>query len=131
MRAASGSRGLQAASIHHPHGRDKVSNAWDSCSCCLESAAHSSCLPYPKHLPDLMPLDFGFWPSVNKRLRKQEAAFDDDYMETRRRLVARLRRTILRTPRAVLMQLIEHMPVLCKRLKKAQGWHFEEGKSRG
>ena len=74
-----------------------------------KSAAHILCLPYPKHLPDLMPLDCGFWPSVNKRLRKQEAAFDDDYMETRRRLVARLRRTILRTPRAVLMKLIEHM----------------------
>ena len=22
-----------------------------------------------------------------------------------------------------------HMPVLCERLNKAQGWHFEEGKS--
>ena len=65
-----------------------------------KSAAHISCLPFPKHSPDLMPLDFGFWSSVNKRLREQEAAFDDDYKETRHHFVARLRRTILRTPAA-------------------------------
>ena len=76
-----------------------------------------------------MPLDFGFWSSVNKRLRKQEAAFDDDYKETRRHFVARLRRTILRTPAAALTKLIAHMPARCVRLKKAEGWHFEEGKS--
>ena len=94
-----------------------------------KSVAHSSCLPYPKHSPDLMPLDFGFWSCVNKRLRKQEASFGVDYKETRRHFVARLRRTILRTPPATLTKIIAKMPVLCARLKKAKGWHFEEGKS--
>ena len=76
-----------------------------------------------------MPLDFGSWSSVNKRLHKQEAAFADDYKETQHHFVARLRRTILRTPAAALTKLLEHMPVRCARLKKAQGWHFEEGKA--
>ena len=89
--------------------------------------AHISCLPFPKHSPDLMPLDYGFWSAVNKRLRKQEASFDPSYTETRRHFVARLRRTITRTPPAFLRKLIGKLPVLCSRLKKAKGWHMEEG----
>ena len=89
--------------------------------------AHISCLPFPKHSPDLMPLDYGFWAAVNKRLRKQEACFDLAYKETHRHFVARLRRTILRTPPAFLNKLIGKLPVLCRRLKKAKGWHMEEG----
>ena len=90
-------------------------------------AAHISCLPFPKHSPDLMPLDFGFWSSVNKRLRKQEAAFGAAYTETRRHFLGRLRRTILRTPPGCLAKLIGNMPLRCARLKKAAGWHMEEG----
>ena len=90
-------------------------------------AARISCLPYPKHSPELMPLDFGFWSSVNKRLRKQEASFDDGFTETRRHFVARLRRTILRTSPTFLTNLIADMPDRCARLKKAKGWHIEEG----
>ena len=74
-----------------------------------------------------MPLDYGFWSAVNKRLRKQEASFDPSYTETRRHFVARLRRTITRTPPAFLRKLIGKLPVLCSRLKKAKGWHMEEG----
>ena len=90
-------------------------------------AAHISCVPFPKHSPDLMPLDFGFWKSVNRRLRKQELAFPIDYYETRKHFVTRLRRTILRSPTASLTKLIGSMKRRCKLLKDAKGWHFEEG----
>ena len=89
--------------------------------------AHLSCLPFPKHSPELMPLDYGFWSAVNKRLRKQETAFDEEYKETRHHFVARLKRTILSTSPASLEKLIGAMQVRCERLKKAKGWHFEEG----
>ena len=59
-------------------------------------SARISCVPFPKHSPDLMPLDYGFWQAVNKRLRKQELsfAFAGGYYETRKHFVARLRRTV-------------------------------------
>ena len=31
--------------------------------------AKITCLSFPKHFPDLMPLDYGFWAAVNTRLR--------------------------------------------------------------
>ena len=89
--------------------------------------AHISCVPFPKHSPDLMPLDFGFWKSVNRRLRKQELSFSVGYYETRKHFVNRLRRTIMKSPPASLTKLIGSLKRRCKLLKDAQGWHFEEG----
>ena len=67
------------------------------------------------------------WSDVNKRFRKPETAFDDDYAETRHHFVARLKRTIVCTSPASLVKLIGAMQVRCERLKKAKGWQFEEG----
>ena len=89
--------------------------------------AHISCVPYPKHSPDLMPLDFGFWKSVNRRLRKQELSFSSGYYETRKHFVSRLRRTIMSSRPASLTKLIGSLKRRCKLLKDAEGWHFEEG----
>ena len=89
--------------------------------------AHISCVPYPKHSPDLMPLDFGFWNAVNRRLRKQELSFPGGYYETRKHFVARLRRTILSTRPRFLTKLIGSLKRRCHLLKVAKGWHFEEG----
>ena len=35
----------------------------------------TKCLKFPKRSPDLNPLDYGFWPMVNKCLRAQESKF--------------------------------------------------------
>ena len=94
-------------------------------------AAHISCAPCPKHSPDLMPLDFGFWSSVNKRLRKQEAAFGAAYTETRRHFLGRLRRTILRTPPGCLAKIIGNMPLRCARLKQRWGGTWRRAPERG
>ena len=90
-------------------------------------SARISCVPFPKHSPDLMPLDYGFWQAVNKRLRKQELSFAAGYYETRKHFVARLRRTILSMPPRFLSKLIGGMKRRCALLQAAEGRHFEEG----
>jgi transposase len=92
-----------------------------------KAAAKITCLNFPKHSPDLMPLDYGFWAEVNKRLRAQEINFAADYHEKRTDFVARLRRTILRVPKSFLMKLVGAMKKRCQLVKKAKGGHFEEG----
>ena len=74
-----------------------------------------------------MPLDFGFWKSVNRRLRKQELTFPTEYYEARTPFVNRVRRTIMRTPAASLTKIIGSLKRRCKLLKEAKGFHFEEG----
>ena len=83
-------------------------------------------LSFPKRSPDLNPLDYGFWDCVNRRLRKQEAAFPSAKRETRAKFVARLKRTIQRVPEAVLTPLVKSMGRRCKALKLAKGHDFEE-----
>ena len=83
-------------------------------------------LSFPKRSPDLNPLDYGFWDCVNRRLRKQEAAFPSAKKETRAKFVARLKRTIQRVPEAVLTPLVKSMGRRCKALKLAKGHDFEE-----
>jgi hypothetical protein len=85
------------------------------------------CLPFPKHSPDLMPLDFGFWTAVNKRLRAQEKKFPKSYYETRKHFTARVRRTILRMPEKFLTKLVGAMQRRSALVKGAKGRHFEEG----
>lgn len=89
--------------------------------------AHIHCVPFPKHSPDLMPLDYGFWKAVNRRLRKQELGFAPAYYETRKHVVARLRRTIFSMRPAFLSKLIGGMKRRCALLDAAEGFHFEEG----
>ena len=92
-----------------------------------KAAARMTCLPFPKHSPDLMPLDYGFWTEVNRRLRAQEKKFAASYYETRKHFVARLRRTILRIPKVFLTKLVGAMKKRSQLVKDAKGWHFEEG----
>ena len=89
--------------------------------------AHIDCIPFPKHSPDLMPLDYGYWKAVNRRLRKQELGFAPGYYETRKHFVARLRRTILSMRPAFLSKLIGGMKRRCALLDAALGFHFEAG----
>ena len=83
-------------------------------------------LAFPKRSPDLNPLDYDFWDCVNRRLRKQEAAFPPAKKETRAQFVARLKRTIQRVPEAVLTPLVKSMGRRCKALQRVKGQDFEE-----
>ena len=83
-------------------------------------------LSFPKRSPDLNPLDYGFWDCVNRRLRKQEAAFPPAKRETKALFVTRLTRTIQRVPEAVLTPLVKSMGRRCKALQRAKGNDFEE-----
>ena len=84
------------------------------------------CILFPKRLPDLNPLDYGYWSRINKLMRQQEAKLASDKRETRKAFLARLRRTIKRTPAKVLTPLVKSMHHRCKALKQAGGMHFEE-----
>ena len=75
----------------------------------------------------MMPLDYGFWTAVNKRLRAQEKNFPESYHETRKHFVARVRRTILRMPEQFLAKLVGNMQKRSMLVKEAKGKHFEEG----
>ena len=84
------------------------------------------CLEFPKRSPDLNPLDYGFWDVVNRRMRKQEAAFPKTKRETRDEFIVRLKRTITRVPESVLTPLVQSMKRRCVALKASGGKHFEE-----
>ena len=83
-------------------------------------------LPLPKRSPDLNPLDYGFWDCVNRRLREQESRFQTRKKETPQQFTARLRRTIMRTPKEVLTPMVESMKRRCVALKACGGKDFEE-----
>ncbi len=85
-----------------------------------------ACL-FPKHSPDLMPLDYGVWAAVNTRLRAQERKFAKSYCETRKHFVSRVGRTIMKMPEKFLSKLIGSMQRRSMLVKDAQGGHFEEG----
>ena len=80
----------------------------------------------PKRSPDLNPLDFAFCSAVNVRLRAQEAKFSEEYRETRKAFVARLKRTVMRVPASVLGPMARSMKRRCAAVKKANGGNFEE-----
>ena len=83
-------------------------------------------LALPKRSPDLNPLDYGFWDCVNRRLREQESVFHTRKKETPQQFTARLRRTIMRTPKKILTPMVESMKRRCAALKACGGKDFEE-----
>ena len=83
-------------------------------------------LPFPKRSPDLNPLDYGFWDCINWRLRKQESRCQSNKKETHAAFTARLRRTIMNTPKKVFGPMVGSMKRHCAALKAAEGRDFEE-----
>lgn len=83
-------------------------------------------LPLPKRSPDLNPLDYSFWSTVNTRMRNQERRYTEEFKESRAAFVARLRRTVLRVSPKVLNPMIRSMKRRCIALKEAKGRDFEE-----
>lgn len=83
-------------------------------------------LAFPKHSPDLDPLEYAFWDAVNRGLRRQEASFAENRKETRVQFLDCLRKTIVRTPSKVLAPVVRSMKRRCLALKVVKGRGFGE-----
>ena len=78
-------------------------------------------LEMPKRSPDLMPLDYGFWAEVNKRMRKREQSFGRNFRETRAAYLTRLRRTATSMPKSFLEPLVKSLKRRVVALHEARG----------
>ncbi|CAK0805808.1 unnamed protein product [Prorocentrum cordatum] len=83
-------------------------------------------IPFPKRSPDFNPLDCGFWPMINRRLRGQGAKFPPSKRESRAAFIRRLKRTITRVPSATFEPLVKSMKRRCTALLAAKGADIEE-----
>ena len=92
----------------------------------LQAKEKVKCLKFPKRSPDLNPLDYGFWPMINQRLRGQESKFPPSKRESRAAFIKRLKRTIMRIPSATLEPLVKSMTRRSAALQTAKGADFEE-----
>ena len=80
----------------------------------------------PKRSPDLNVLDYSLWNEVNKRMRLQERAFRKTKKETTAEFKARLRKTALGVPTAVVEKAVGSMARRCKAIFDAKGDLFNE-----
>jgi hypothetical protein len=81
----------------------------------------------PRRSPGLNVCDYMLWSEINARMRKAEAKWDKGWRETRAQYIARLRKTAMRLPKALIRKSIGDMRRRCARLFDARGNHFEEG----
>ena len=85
----------------------------------------------PSRSPDLNVMDYYVWAEVERRLRAEERAWDEDYRESRDDFISRLRRTAKAIPMANVQKAIGDLSWRAKALYKAKGCLFEEGGRRG
>ena len=77
----------------------------------------------PRRSPDLNVLDYFVWSRAQQRLRKQEKAFPEEYVEPREEFWNRLRRTLLRVN---CVKAVKDMKRRTRLLHEASGGLFEE-----
>ena len=92
----------------------------------LQAKDKVNCIPLPKRSPDLNPLDYGFWPMTNKRLRSQEAKLPPSKRESRAVFIKRLKRTIMRVPATTLEPLVKSVKRRCNALLAVKCADFDE-----
>ena len=63
----------------------------------------------PCRSPDLNVLDYSLWHTINLRMRKQERAFPPRFLETEEAFKARLKRTALGLPTAIVSRAMHDM----------------------
>ena len=85
----------------------------------------------PSRSTDPNVVDYYVWAEVERRLRAEERAWDEDYRESRDDLISRLRRTAKAIPMANVQKAIGDLSWRAKALYKAKGGLFEEGGRRG
>ena len=71
--------------------------------------------------------DYTVWHEINRRMRKTEARWPKDRLETRVQYLARLRRTAMRLLASFIDRSIGDLRRRCARLYDARGGNFEEG----
>ena len=76
----------------------------------------------PPRSPDLNVLDYSLWKAITKRLRKQEATFHHRRKESKSEYLARLRKTALGLPSAVVRKAVYSMKRRCKEVKENGGY---------
>jgi hypothetical protein len=82
----------------------------------------------PKRSPDLNVLDYCLWHEINVRMRIQEQSFSEDYKESIKDYKARLRRTALGLPTALVSRAVADMKRRTKELVAGKGRLFVESK---
>ena len=81
----------------------------------------------PKRSPDLNPLDFSLWATVNKKMRDQEKKWPKSKRETREQFLARLRRAAMSLPSDYITSIVGALERRCQQVVGAKGGHFAEG----
>ena len=74
-------------------------------------------LEFPKFSPDLMPLDYGVWDEVDRRMSKQKVKLG----ETVEAFKNRLRRTAMSIPARVISKIVNSMHARAAAIAKAGG----------
>lgn len=80
----------------------------------------------PPRSPDLNVLDYCLWAEISRRLRNQEAAFPANKKESKEQFLARLRRTALGLPTALVKRAVQDMKRRCTLIKEAKGYLIDE-----
>ena len=80
----------------------------------------------PRRSPDLNILDYFIWNAVNRAMRKQERSFKKNFKETKSAFLARLRKTALGLPSALVAKAQRSMRRRCLAIKKAKGGLIKE-----
>jgi hypothetical protein len=87
---------------------------------------HITVFDFPKRSPDLNPLDYSYWATLNKKLRAQEKKFKPSFRESKVAYLARLRRGAMGMSSSELKKMIGSMRRRLGALAAANGRHFEE-----
>ena len=79
--------------------------------------------------PTLTPFDYSLWHQINLRMREQECHFPDAMRETKLEYMARLRKTAMGLPTALVKRVVGDMHSRCRKCLSAKppGGLFKEG----
>ena len=75
---------------------------------------------WPPYSPDLMPLDFALWEHIRIAMERTDPTGNESALAFKKRL----RRTALRTPKAVVRKMVDAMLPRAKAIYDANGGHI-------
>ena len=83
----------------------------------MKESKHIEAMPFPRHSPDLNPLDFSLWDEIERRVLQRAPK----KVETVAEYKARLRRTALALPKELVTKAVGSMPKKIKEVRDAKG----------
>ena len=83
----------------------------------MKESKHIKAMPFPRHSPDLNPLDFSLWSEIERRVLDRAPK----KVETVAAYKARLRRAALDLPKGLVMKAVGSMPKKIKEVRDAKG----------